>query len=81
MTENERLAMMKNTMPIANEGNPTRLVMCRSRQNDVMGRFYREIGTNREWHEEFNVILTADEARNLAAWLLHCASLIETAAA
>jgi hypothetical protein len=49
--------MEKNMRPIANEGNSTKLAICRSKKNNIMARFYSEMEMNGEWDQEFYVIL------------------------
>jgi hypothetical protein len=73
MTENELLAMMKNIIPIGNEGTPAKLAVRRAQRNNLIVSFYGEKDAN-EWGEKYNVTMTADEARTIAARLLEYAN-------
>ncbi|MGA7325239.1 MAG: hypothetical protein WBX25_12295, partial [Rhodomicrobium sp.] len=78
VTENELLAFlgMKNFIPIANEGMPTKLAMRRAKQNSLIVSFYGETDVN-EWGEKYNVTLTAEEARTVGTRLLHYANKLK----
>ena len=73
MTENELLAMMKSLIPIGNAGTPAKLAIRRAQQDSLIVSFYGEKDAN-EWGEKYNVIMTADEARTIAGWLLQYAN-------
>jgi hypothetical protein len=76
MTENELLAMMKNIIPIGNAGTPAKLAVRRAQQDSLVVSFYGEKDAN-EWGEKYNVIMTAEEARTMAAWLLQYANCLD----